>query len=718
MRCSRSARSSSLRVLLGFIFAVLYTLIAGLFFISVVRADSFYPSGEILSCHFVPAVAIGIRSLPTMGVFYDRSKIVGESEATLQNYRLTDLVDIRRGQVRRYNKAVSVSVVPGAQVVLYGYGYNFAGHPVKVRDFWVPTQISGYLDFSDLLRLWSYRQALEILYGGVYRYRTGRFWITSPNRLFINRENSRGFLLSAFEVKRPVALRIEEPECGVKIDGTVFFRAHFCVKNVSGFKVRGAIRDNSSRVAELSVSANAKQCALVARSYSDPYLQMTNLDGIYFDDYGDYMACGAITSSVRGDNTDMMTRGVFVSRSDIHPGWFGKQPGFAVVDNNRRPWLCVKVIPYTVKFYPISCRLPRKAVVKVKRLVPEKVIAGEDLKFRISVTNVGVGIRNSILRICIDRFWVDRVLWRVDEGQYMRSHCRDVYITNFRYGDRREYQVQVRFSKPVEDFPLENSVFTVSAEYLRERSSDRARLLKDVDLRVSGMSYCVGEGPYVKLSYHAMGNLRLDSVKLTGGGLYDFHIYAPSCQFNGGVLTCSSSAGNLVFRRERGSTVSLGLEVCAYWGNLRKCKHLNIYRDCSLEALSLPHITDVEVDFPDTVLRSLQFSAKRVRGDGVASKVPSGDSLLGGKAGIRDTAVLTVGAKPASLAVRRHNSEPGAVFYVLGSNTASVRKRVSQGFHAMVPRWITTGKNFIGFMFISIGFVALAVYLKRAYNRP
>ena len=708
---------SSLRVLIGFIFAVLYMLIGGLFFISVVRADSFYPSGEILNCHFVPAVAIGIRSLPTIGIFYDRGEIVGESEATLQNYRLTDLVNIRRGQVRRYNKAVSVSVVPGARVVLYGYGYNFAGHSVKVRDFWIPTQIPGYLDFSDLLRLWTYRQNLKILYGGVYRYRTERFWITSPNKWFADRENSQGFLLSSFEVKRPVALRIEEPECGVKTDGTVFFRAHFCIKNVSGFKLRGAIRDGSSRVAEVNVSANAKQCVLVERIYSDPYLQMTSLDDIYFDDYGGYTACGAITSSDRGDNTDMMTRGVFVSRSDTHPGWFGKQPGFAVVESNRRPWLCVKIVPYSLKFHPISCRLQRKAIVKVKRLTPEKVSAGEDLRFKISVTNVGVGIRSGVLKVCIDRFWAYKVLWKVSGSPYIRSHCRDVYITNFRYGDKREYQVQVRFPKPVEDFPSENSVFTVSAEYLRERSSDSVKLLKDVNLNVSGTSYCVGEIPYVKLSYRATGNLKLDGVKLFGINPHNLRIYAPGCQFGGEVLTCSTASSNLVFRQEGPSVVGLGLNICAYWGNLKKCKQMDVYRDCSVGSLSLPHLTDVEVNFPPASGQGSQFPVSQISayngpGGALYSAPPAG-----GKAGLREVAVWADNTKAASSAVRGQGSLFRVIPYVLGTNDARFKRKVSQGFHTIILKWITALKNFIGLLFLFIGFVTLAVYLKRTYNQ-
>ena len=345
-----------------------------LFLVSLVyvRADYFWPNGDILYCEFIPILAMGIKEIPEVTdiFYYERNNIQGSYIQDLFLLRGTDLVNVYKGQVKRYPEHISLSVPPGSKVSFLLFAINFSGHNVYVNKILIPIKAQsnhhGICQLVDMGYDGSIKKNLPIRFNNRDLFYNTDFWeitkgLNIPNTGIVNANYKT--VIKTVKVIQPVTFEESFYKLSWdRVEKVWYIQINVCMKNKASFEVHGQLC-LSEQCIDIKVPARSVKCHTFLEKAS-PSFDKDKTYTIKFLDYGLYKACLA-RSDFRGDSLDMSTRGIFVSRNDkYHNNWFAWQPDFAVVSGEETPVYCIEILPYTlnstvVVHEPVNILTPR-----------------------------------------------------------------------------------------------------------------------------------------------------------------------------------------------------------------------------------------------------------------------------------------------------------------------------------------------------------------------
>ena len=406
---------------------------------SKVKADWFYPSGDILNCHFVPATALGISDLPERSetFSFDVNKVKGVSAYFLSRKNILDFVDVRRGHVKRFDIAHSVSVPPQAKVQFWFYGYNFSGHMINVNMVALGAPRGGSL--SSVISIDNYTANIFTNYAGKCMYRN----VHPINIHFACLQNSKQkmckYKLAEFSVREPLLVELKPLDCSFKEE---FAKLNLCITNIYGTKnevVNISLRASRTVIFKdaFVISPKQKICKIIRFNINDIHDKQISLEVVR--NLTDTI-CLAHKDS-RGDSFNMTSRAIFVARDDKHakPGWSAYQPGFAVVGNPKEKTFCITRIPYKRVYKLGYCILPYKTELKLQ--MPKLVKWGDEFEAIFTVRNLGKK-RSGKFAIHFDNDWIDKYKVRYQNKIVSLTELNSVDLGPLEVGDSKTLRLR------------------------------------------------------------------------------------------------------------------------------------------------------------------------------------------------------------------------------------------------------------------------------------
>lgn len=383
-----------------------------MFIISIptVRADSFYPSGDVRYCELVTAVGLAIGDLPASGVNnveYEAANVSGEFGSWITSHTIHDVANVYAGSLRRYPQVLgSISAPPGTRVDIGMWWLNYSGHSIDTGTSYLYLGAGG-TGLESVLDIPYVSGSLGYLHNGVVKNRNG-------NRVEIplmgNLPNTSisgapaGKVIASGVIKKPLQITNIKAECVFDPRGHVIMSKYIKLRNTSQFT------QNNIRIASNNQTANMPpQQENVTRIDEDlGYIYSNAVNGSFVAVYNPSIntACGT-SGGVKGDDTDPGSHIFFVSRNDSsNRSWFGLQTDIAAVP--RGDFFCIKQIPYTENVGGFSCVLPEK--INLTALSDKKELhPGASSLITIKIENVGISKRSDVLIVSFPEIF-DRYL--------------------------------------------------------------------------------------------------------------------------------------------------------------------------------------------------------------------------------------------------------------------------------------------------------------------
>lgn len=328
--------------------------------INSVRADNFYPTGDVSNCDFATATSLSYFMLPqncsTAGCLsFNNSDVYGSNGYFPETHKITDVAYLLYPNAHRVRGIVdSVAVPPNTKVDVGLYVHNYSGHTVSVP--------SAYLFVSRATTSngdWSRLGAGGTVGSINYRYfntnqiRSGRYVLT--NNLGTYQPNSHatvplGRTAYSFITIQPIQIlsRTATPE--FSNNGNLRIKYDTVIRNISEYNLSDIqIIDNlpSGEIFDQTVAFSSGQM----RTFT------------YFANLGTIYPNNIINSPLRiidpnrhreysavanGNSFDPETKTILVNRTDFGTpiDWMGRQPDFSATPIGD--YYYVELIPYSV----------------------------------------------------------------------------------------------------------------------------------------------------------------------------------------------------------------------------------------------------------------------------------------------------------------------------------------------------------------------------------
>lgn len=489
IRCRHRNQKKFVYALLFVVTFVWYVvLFIALLVITVkVKADSFYPSGDILRCHFVPALAVGISQLPYVTTMfqYNTHLVRGDLASSLQNKNILDFVDVRRGRVQRYDKAHSVAVPPGAKLQFWFYGYNFAGHNVHVYSFGLGKPGNGML--GDVLAVDAGTANVQIIYAS-RRHRRDVYFLNKhvECKAYGNPSTCKA-MLGEFVVKEPLHVRLDPIDCDFS---TKRVKVHVCVTNIHGVASEAVefklVNTASPLIKEHAmIKPKQKVCKVIETSIKPEALSLEVLRR-----NSDFICLAH--KDLRGDSHYMSSRALFVGRGDQNAAlnWYAYQPGFAVIGKPSQKTFCITRIPYKYIFKLRKCQLPDKF--QMDLILPRQVMWGETFEAVFKVRNLGA-TRVGRFAISFDKEWGDKYYIEYGGARLLLKDFKIIDIGILKTGETSVVKLHFIPNRPASYFWKGGKPLNVQIQDLKDRQTifRKMYVLNDLDMDLDITKGCV-----------------------------------------------------------------------------------------------------------------------------------------------------------------------------------------------------------------------------------
>ncbi len=384
-------------------FLVLITVLASsgitnLFMATPVKADSFYPDGDVGGCKVATVMGVQFNDLGGNGVNWDSGNVSGESGAWIQNHHFNQVADITYPDAHKYPYVADrVAVPPNTRIEIGEWTYSYAGHGVNINNINFFTSRSNPAD-GDLTRLGA-GGSYGTIYMNGFPARSGKYVNTGYVGYFGDHVSSYGHVIYSFDTIQPIQLQSFTAN-PIWNGSNLTVRYTAIIRNVSAYNLCNIrFRDvlPTGAIFDQTFCVNSGQN--VTLTYDDnwgtnyPNTIINDPATIWDNNWHDESQSESMPSIYEGGNPNV--RPGIVQRDDIGSpsGWSAGQP---IWGQAERPPINVVLIPYW--FNSGQVRLDVPPVLTISKTVSDQDETNvktndsrpnEDISYNITIGNTG-----------------------------------------------------------------------------------------------------------------------------------------------------------------------------------------------------------------------------------------------------------------------------------------------------------------------------------------
>ena len=389
--------------------------------INSVKADNFYPTGDVSNCDFAIATSLSYFMLPqncsTAGCLsFNNSDVYGSSGNYPETHKITDVAYLLYPNAHRIRGvADSVVVPPNTRVDIGFYVHNYSGHTVSIPSAYLFLS-RATINNGDWGRLGAGGTvgSINYRYFNTNQTRSGRYVLT--NNLGTYQPNTHataplGKTAYSFTTIQPIHIlsRIATPE--FDSSGNLRIRYDSVIRNISEYNLSNIhIIDNlpSGEIFDQTIAFSAGQTRIFtyyANFGKNFSINIFNTP-LKVSDPNRHREYSAVAN---GNASDPETKTILANRTDLGTpiGWTGKQPDFSATPVGD--YYYIELMPYSVYSEPTvtNFNLDMNMALTVTDYDEEKVknntidtgYTDEDkrkVKYSVEITNTGNAPLNNV----------------------------------------------------------------------------------------------------------------------------------------------------------------------------------------------------------------------------------------------------------------------------------------------------------------------------------
>lgn len=389
--------------------------------ITSVRADNFYPTGDVKDCDFATATSLSYFMLPPncnqQGcVSFDPTDLRGESGNYPYTHRISDVAYLTYPDAHRiWGIADSVAVPPNTQVDIGFFVHNYSKHDVSVPSAYVFLSRAN-LNNGDWGKLGAEGVIGNINYNyfGVSKVRLGRYKHVHDLGVYVPNTHATvplGRTIYSFHTIQPLNIRSRDVNYEFDTNGNLILNYYVNIENISSYDLNNIkiidIFPNEQKYEILS-NFNAKETKdfFYSVNLGTDYerniniLPLTVIDPNYHREY---------VAVANGIASDSESKTLLINRTDVGSsfGWTGIQPDFSTKTTGE--YYYIELIPYTVYSEILNIDVAPKVSVKMtvsdfdeQEVTTNHVSPNEHFNVHFCVSNTGGNAKDLNLLLTID----------------------------------------------------------------------------------------------------------------------------------------------------------------------------------------------------------------------------------------------------------------------------------------------------------------------------
>ncbi len=459
------------RVLLIVVFAAL--LIVLLNNISGVKADSFYPDGNIDNCQFASTIGIQYNSPgqadPTRRVDYNPPDLKGKTGNWIQSNNFNAVATAAYPSPRRYTGVADrVSVPPNTKIDVGFFAWNYTGHTLETGTIYLFTS-HGEPAKGDVTRLGAGGTYNAHYFNGGNSVRWGKRLAISRYWSFNSRQHYNGKIFYSFNTIQPIQSISREatPEID-NTTGELSIKYKLTLKNVSTYNVcKIRVLDNlpsgETYDQTICINANATRVLEYQANLGSSFDEIITNSPARIYDNNRYFESTAEAYANQSDIYNMRARSVFVDRNDLyHPNWFSSQPSWGQTGFGL---FGVELVPYS--FTTDSTAVSLDNDLSLEKLVSDgdedlvkqnTTQPGEEIEYTVRFKNIGPVLRNLTLKDDFDEDFIEII---ETNGGIIEGGLIKWSILEIKSGETIEFKVKAKVKSilPPGNHQIKNLVF-------------------------------------------------------------------------------------------------------------------------------------------------------------------------------------------------------------------------------------------------------------------
>lgn len=329
------------------IIAILVYFSTSALIVQAVKADEFYPAGEIDNCQLAVVPAIQISSIGDQ-VRFDPTSVKGERNNWIQDQDIRAVASTTYPNAARFSdKASSVSVPPGSKVEIGAFSWNYSGHDITSDKVVLFTSQSNPTQ-GDLTSIGASGERLELKFNNNASLRTGKAIEAPGLGLIPNRSYIKGKVLTTFTTIQPVTIISESTTSeqlegkGLKVIKKLVLKNNYN-EQICGITAQQAFPGKETSTKKVCIEAGT-ELELEFIGELEKYSKKISIPGAVVSDPNRYQESAAGQYDSDRDYYNFNARPLYVSRSDQNDTkWRGYQPAWGQTSHDL---LKVEIIPY------------------------------------------------------------------------------------------------------------------------------------------------------------------------------------------------------------------------------------------------------------------------------------------------------------------------------------------------------------------------------------